>query len=98
MFKLIFFLIGLAVTIILSAFNLGNSTDFSFGFRVLKNAPVFLIVLTSFLAGAVFTLPFAFVVSFNNRKTKKRKSRESFVDDAMPADFTPAESDEPKPE
>lgn len=91
MFKLIFFLIGLALTITFSALNLGNVTDLSLGFVVFKQVPVFLSTLIAFLAGAVFTLPFAFSVASNKKKAKKQKSKDQFVDDAYPADFTPAE-------
>jgi nucleoside permease NupC len=98
MFKLIFFLIGLAITITFSALNSGNITDISFGFRVLPDVSVFFSTMIAFLAGAVFTLPFAFYVSHNKKKVKKQNINDSFIDDNLPADFTPVENDVPKPE
>lgn len=87
MFKLVFFLIGLAIAILFSAFNIGNTTDISFGFTVLEDIPVFLSIAISFLAGSVFTLPFAFSVSMASKK-KKKKIKDS------PAEYRP----EPEPE
>jgi len=98
MFKLIFFLVGLAVAIVFSALNIGNAADISFGFKILKDAPVFLVILTSFLAGSVFTLPFAFFVSLNKKKVKKQKAKDVFIDDNMPSEFTPDQTDVPQTE
>ena len=92
MFKLIFFLVGLGLAIILSALNIGNVTDISFGFAELKNVPVFLSISIAFLAGAVFTLPFAFSVSFANKKKRKTKNKADFIHDAAPDEFIPPES------
>ena len=89
MFKLIFFLIGLAIAIVFSALNIGNTTDISFGFRVLEDIPVFLSIFSAFLAGAVFTMPFAFHVSRGNKKASKNKKAASFVDDKLPDQFQP---------
>ncbi len=75
MFKLIFFLAGLVIVILFSAFNLKNSSDISFIFVVLKDVPVFLNTLISFLVGAVFTLPFAFSVSRGKKNNKKNKTK-----------------------
>ncbi|MDC7227190.1 MAG: hypothetical protein PQJ61_10555 [Spirochaetales bacterium] len=91
MFKLIFFLIGLGVAIVFSAFNIGNVSDVSFGFRILKDIPVFLIAAISFLAGAVFTMPFAFYVSAGKRRAQKNKKSDSadFIPDRSPDEFSP---------
>ena len=93
MFKLIFFLIGLGLAIVFSALNIGNTTDISFGFKILEDIPVFLSIFTAFLAGAVFTLPFAFYVSRGNRKEAKRKKETgTFGRDETPDVFRPEES------
>ncbi len=91
MFKLIFFLVGLAAAIVFSALNIGNTSDVSFGFTVLHEIPVFLSISISFLAGAVFTLPFAFFVSLNNKRKKKEQNQKAakFIDDIRPDDFIP---------
>ena len=93
MFKLIFFLVGLALAILFSAFNIGNETDISFGFTVFENVPVFLSISISFLAGAVFTLPFAFAVSVSNKKKKKQKEKSGFIPDHGTDEFSPVNSE-----
>ena len=99
MFKLIFFLAGLALTIIFSALNLGNTGDISLGFALFKEVPVFLSTATAFLAGAVFTLPFAFYVSFGNRRKKKKETSARFTDEALPDTFAVPEPEQsPAPE
>ena len=92
MFKLIFFLIGLALAVIFSALNLGNRTDISFGFTLLKDIPVFFSISISFLAGALFTLPFAFSVSLSNKKNRKKKAE--FMHDTAPDEFIPSDKKE----
>ncbi|HAK47097.1 MAG TPA: hypothetical protein DCO79_14415 [Spirochaeta sp.] len=89
MFKLIFFLIGLAAAITFSAFNIGNTADISFGFKVLEDIPIFLSIAISFLAGAIFTLPFAFYVSIGKRRSKKKDDAPAFVPDHNPDVFVP---------
>ncbi len=94
MFKLVFFLTGLAVAILFSAFNIGNTTDISFGFTVLEEIPVFLSIAIAFLAGAIFTLPFAFYVSIGNKKARKKKEKEKarFISDEAPEEFLQPEN------
>ena len=89
MFKLVFFLIGLAVAIIFSALNIGNASDISFGFTVLENIPVFISLAIAFLAGSVFTLPFAFYVSIGKRRARKADNAAVFMPDQAPAEFKP---------
>ena len=89
MFKLVFFLIGLAVAIIFSALNIGNTSDISFGFKTLNDIPVFLSLAIAFFAGAIFTLPFAFYVSIGKRKAKKKAEPPVFVPDQAPDEFNP---------
>lgn len=89
MFKLIFFLIGLAVAILLSAFNIGNTSSISFGFATIDDIPIFLSIAIAFFAGAVFTLPFAFFVSVGNKKAKNNKSKAQFINDQMIDELSP---------
>ena len=91
MFKLIFFLIGLGVALIFAGVNATNTSDISFGFAVIRDVPVFLSTMTAFLAGAVFTLPFAFYISLNKKRTaKKKKSRNEEI--LLAAEPQPAEA------
>lgn len=89
MFKLIFFLVGLAVAVIFSLFNLGNTSSISLGFKVVEDFPVVLNIMISFLAGAVFTLPFAFSVSIGNKKTKKKNAKAEFIAENMQDEIVP---------
>ena len=41
MFKLVFFLVGLGIALIISALNLGNMSDISLGFVKFTDVPVF---------------------------------------------------------
>ena len=93
MFKLIFFLAGLVITVLFSAFNLGNTVDISFGFVIIKDIPVFLITLIAFLAGSVFTLPFAFYASLGKNKKKKETEKARFKQDPEPDEFLPQNND-----
>ena len=94
MFKLVFFLIGLAVAILLSAFNIGNTCDVSFGFARLIDTPVFLIMAVAFFAGAVFTLPFAFSVSLGNKRAKKNRNSAQFINEQMVDQMSPRNLEE----
>ncbi len=95
MFKLVFFLVGLGIALIISALNLGNMSDISLGFVKFTDVPVFLSIFTAFLAGAVFTLPFAFHVSMKHRKevSKKKKKVEYIEDEIIPEPVNPVEKE-----
>lgn len=74
-FKLIGTIILLVLITIFCGFNLeeANKCDINLIFHVFEKVPVFLTVLTSFLAGIVVMLPFAFFRKRSARILKKRK-------------------------
>jgi len=61
----LFVIIGVVVTFI--GFNLENRTTVSFGFYVLTDLPVFIVIFSSFLLGSLIMLPFTF-----RRKSPKK--------------------------
>jgi len=65
--RLIKFIIIFAIFLIFILFNYNNKCDISFGFFSIKDAPVFLTVFISFLAGLLCVFPFVF------RQNKKKK-------------------------
>ena len=68
------FIGGLIILIFLVVFiclNLENKTNISFGFFSFNNVPAFLIVVVSFLIGALVALP----ISVFTNMTKKIKSK-----------------------
>lgn len=71
MMKFKIFLIVLIITIeaVFAGLNMKNVSDISFGFAVLKDVPVFLSILISFVSGAVIVLPFTLI---NGRKKNKK--------------------------
>jgi hypothetical protein len=56
--RLIEFIIVFAVFLVFIAFNLGNKCDVNFGFRLVKDVPVFLTAFSSFIFGMLCTVPF----------------------------------------
>jgi uncharacterized integral membrane protein len=68
--RFIGFIIILAVFIIFIGFNLENSCDISFGFRMISHVPVYLTVLVSFMLGLLCAIPFVWLI-------KIKKSRNS---------------------
>ncbi len=85
--KMIAFLLLLIIIAVFSAFNLSNTSDISFGFYTLKNVPIFLSLLVSFIAGAIMMLPFTFIKkrkliketvqeSKEEKKVKKKRKKE----------------------
>ena len=59
-----------AVVLLFVAFNLANRCDISFGFTVIKDAPVFFTVFASVFLGMLCSLPFV----FGGRSRKKSSS------------------------
>ena len=71
--RLIQFILIFAVLLLFVVFNLTNRCDISFGFTVIKDAPVFLTVFASFILGMFCTLPFVFGAG-SRKKNKEKKS------------------------
>lgn len=78
-FKLIGTIILLVLITIFCGFNLeeANKCDINLIFHVFEKVPVFLTVLTSFLAGIVVMLPFAFFRKKKCRDSQKTKKTET---------------------
>ena len=70
--RLIQFILIFAVLLLFVIFNLTNKCDISFGFTVIKDAPVFLTVFASFILGMFCTLPFVFGAG-SRKKNKEKK-------------------------
>jgi uncharacterized integral membrane protein len=79
--RLIEFIIVFAVFLVFIAFNLGNKCDINFGFRVIKDAPVFLTAFSSFILGMLCAFPFVFSL----RAKKKAKAGKEGGDSSAPA-------------
>jgi len=73
--RLIKLVIIFAVILLFVAFNLTNKCDISFGFKVIKDAPVFFIVFASFFLGMLCALPFIF--GGKRKKQEKKPDRPS---------------------
>ena len=92
--RLILFIFIFAMVLLFVAFNLTNRCDISFGFIVIKDAPVFFTVFASFFLGMLCALPLAFgAISRKNKEGKKDKkqgkpgsSKKPGGDSASPAD------------
>ena len=69
------FLIVLIITIeaVFAGLNMKNVSDISFGFAVLKDVPVFLSILISFVSGAVIVLPFTLIKGHKKNKKAEEK-------------------------
>jgi uncharacterized integral membrane protein len=69
LWRFIVFIVIFAVLLLFIIFNLGNTSDISFGFTVLQDIPVFLTVFSSFMVGLLFAFPLTF--GFRSRKKEK---------------------------
>ena len=58
MWRLIVFILIFALFLVFIVFNLDNKCDVSFGFKTIKEIPVFLTVFSSFVLGMLFAVPF----------------------------------------
>jgi uncharacterized integral membrane protein len=75
------FIVGLIILILFVVFiglNLDYRTNVSLGFYTFENVPAFLIVIVSFLVGALVTLPISVFSKLRKsaKKDKKQKLRE----------------------
>jgi uncharacterized integral membrane protein len=55
--RLVEFIIVFAVFLVFIAFNLENKCDINFGFRLVKDVPVFLTAFSSFIFGMLCAVP-----------------------------------------
>jgi uncharacterized integral membrane protein len=83
--RLIGFILALVIITAFIGFNLDNACNVSFGFLHLEQVPVYLTVFSSFVAGMIVVLPFAFGRSM---KRKKVSSSSRGAKAAYPADIS----------
>lgn len=75
--RLVLFLVALALMVAFAGFNLDNTADVSFGFYTLPDVPIFISLFTSFLLGALVMLPYSMrrrKVTGAAPRTKDRKA------------------------
>jgi uncharacterized integral membrane protein len=70
--RLIGFILLLAVFLVFIIFNLDNTCDISFGFRVIPQVPVYLTALFSFVLGLLWAIPS--LVSLRIKMARIRKT------------------------
>lgn len=83
--RLIGFILALVIITTFIGFNLDNTCNVSLGFLKLEQVPVYLTVFSSFVAGMIVVLPFAFGRSL---KRKKAASPSRGAKAAYPADIS----------
>jgi uncharacterized integral membrane protein len=95
--KMIFFLVVLAVVVFFAGFNITNVSDISFGFHTVVDVPIFISLFIAFFAGALVMIPF--VARSKTRKKEKKKVEknvQSSVEDEIPEIPALDESDSPR--
>ena len=66
--RLILFLVVLALVVAFAGFNIQNSATISFGFYTLESVPIFLSLFAAFFLGVLVMLPFTLGRRRRNRK------------------------------
>ncbi|MGL4982928.1 MAG: hypothetical protein ACRC4W_08790 [Treponemataceae bacterium] len=84
--KLIFFISVMVLITLFIGFNLDNKTDISAIFYEFKNIPVIVLMLGSFCAGILFSLPF--LIS-SKKKPKDKKTPTKEKKDSKPIEQMP---------
>jgi uncharacterized integral membrane protein len=69
--RLIGFILLLAVFLVFIVFNLDNTCDVSFGFKVIPQVPVYLTSLFSFVLGLLWAIPSLVSLRIKMAKTRK---------------------------
>ncbi len=87
--KLLFFILIIAIVLTFVGFNLQNSSDISLVFYAFKNVPVVITILASFLFGLL--VAFFFTLGKLARKDK-RKSAPPLSDSEASSKIIPADS------
>ncbi len=59
--KLILSICLVVIVTVFTGFNLNNKTDVWLFFHTFKEAPVYMVILISFVTGVLVTLPFTFI-------------------------------------
>jgi len=73
--KFISALIILILFVIFIGLNLEHKTNISLGFYSFDNVPAFLIVIVSFLIGAIVTLPISLLTTMTKRAKRKKQAK-----------------------
>jgi uncharacterized integral membrane protein len=68
--KMIFFLVVLAIVVFFAGFNITNVSDISFGFYTIVDVPIFISLFIAFLAGALVMIPF---VAKKKKRTRNKR-------------------------
>lgn len=71
--KLVFYLIVLAIILIFVGLNLGNTADISLGFVEFEQVPVFMGLFVAFFLGVAVAIPIS--MSSSSRKTRARSEK-----------------------
>jgi len=95
MIRLLGFVLIFLVIISFIMFNLGNTSDLSFGFITFSDVPVFLSVLASFIIGVLFSIPLAFSLTWKRHTVEKKHKKDKekspekspAADNILPADI-----------
>jgi|ABPT01.1.fsa_nt_gi uncharacterized integral membrane protein len=81
--KLIIFLVILAVFVLFAGFNISHTSTISFGFYKFEDIPIFVSLFIAFILGAFVMLPFVIFSGRKKRvppqKEKKPKSPETLT-------------------
>lgn len=78
--KLILFLIVVALVVVFAGFNIDNTAEISFGFHTLTGIPIFVSLFAAFFLGVIVTLP----VAFRHRSRKAKKAPKQKQDESIP--------------
>ena len=73
--KLVFFVLSLVILLLFAGFNIKNVSDISFGFYELKDVPIFISLLFSFILGIVFSIPL--MISSRLKKKNPENQKEA---------------------
>ena len=81
--KLIISIVCVVVLAFFAGFNLDNKCDVNVLFHTFSQAPVFLTIIISFVAGVIVTLPFAFI----NKSARKGKLEKKIAEKLKKAEI-----------